>query len=37
LGTTKLKSFFNENFGFVKLDYTNIDGTKTIIELEKVE
>ncbi len=37
LGTTKLKSHFNTKFGFVKFDYTNIDGTKTVIELERVE
>ncbi len=37
IGKTYLKSYFNEQFGFIKLDYTNIDGTKTIIELEKVE
>jgi hypothetical protein len=37
IGETKLKSYFNNQFGFVKLDYTNIDGSKTIIELEKME
>jgi hypothetical protein len=37
IGKTKLISYFNAKYGFVKLDYTNIDGTKTIIELEKVE
>ena len=37
LGKTNLKSYFNEKFGFVKLDYTNIDGTKTIIELINAE
>ena len=37
LGETKLTSYFNYQFGFVKLDYTNIDGSKTIIELEKME
>lgn len=37
LGKTNLKSYFNEKFGFVKLDYTNIDGTKTIIELISTE
>jgi hypothetical protein len=35
IGETGLISYFNNNFGFVKLEYTNIDGTKTI--LEKVE
>jgi hypothetical protein len=37
LGETKLISYFNKLYGFVKLDYTNIDGTKTVLELEKVE
>ncbi len=37
IGETQLLSYFNENYGFVKLDYKNIDGTKTILELEKVD
>ena len=37
IGETQLLSYFNENYGFVKLDYNNIDGTKTILELEKVD
>ncbi|MEN9298669.1 MAG: hypothetical protein RLZZ429_982, partial [Bacteroidota bacterium] len=37
IGTTKLTSYFNKKYGFVKLDYTNIDGTKLILDLEKVE
>ena len=37
LGETKLTSYYNNQFGFVRLDYTNIDCSKTIIELEKVE
>ncbi|MBP7499750.1 MAG: hypothetical protein KA796_07785 [Chryseobacterium sp.] len=37
IGETELISYFNPNFGFVKLEYKNIDGTKTILELEKVE
>ncbi|MCW4452770.1 hypothetical protein OK344_11190 [Kaistella sp. BT6-1-3] len=37
IGETELISFFNPEFGFVKLEYKNIDGTKTILELEKVE
>ncbi len=36
IGKTYLTSFFSPIFGFVKLDYTNIDGTKTVLELEKV-
>lgn len=37
IGKTELISYFNPEFGFVKLEYKNIDGTKTILELEKVE
>jgi hypothetical protein len=37
LGKTKLTSYFNSQYGFVKLDYSNIDGSKIIIELEKIE
>ena len=37
IGETELISYFNPNFGFVKLEYKNIDGTKTILELEKTE
>lgn len=37
IGDTELISYFNPKFGFVKLEYTNIDKTKTILELEKVE
>ena len=37
LGETKLTSYFNSQYGFMKLDYTNIDGSKLFIELEKVE
>lgn len=37
IGKTELVSYFNPEFGFVKLEYKNIDGTKTILELEKVE
>ena len=25
--------YYNPKYGFVKLDYTNIDGSKTILEL----
>ncbi len=32
-GTTKLVSYFNTQYGFVKLDYTNINNTKITIEL----
>lgn len=37
IGETELISYFNPKFGFVKLEYKNIDGTKTILELETVE
>lgn len=37
IGETELISYFNPKFGFVKLEYKNIDGTKTVLELEKVE
>ena len=37
IGKTKLTSYYSKEFGFVKLDYTNVDGSKTIIELEKME
>ena len=33
LGETKLTSYFNPEYGFVKLHYTNIDGSKTHLEL----
>ena len=37
IGETELISYFNPKYGFVKLEYKNIDGTKTVFELEKVE
>lgn len=37
LGTTKLTSYFNEKFGFVKLNYVNIDSSKIIIEIDDVK
>lgn len=33
IGETYLKAYFNETYGFVILDYTNIDGSKTKLEL----
>jgi hypothetical protein len=33
IGETKLTAYFNTEYGFVKLDYTNIDGSKTNLEL----
>ncbi|MBA3664441.1 MAG: hypothetical protein H0W61_09570 [Bacteroidetes bacterium] len=32
---TKLKSFYNNKYGFVLLEYTNIDGTRLIIRLSE--
>ena len=34
---TELISYFNENFGFIKLIYTNCDSSKITLELEKIE
>lgn len=34
IGSTFLKSFYNEKYGFVKLEYTNIDNSKLIYEIE---
>jgi hypothetical protein len=36
LGTTKLISYFNEELGFIKLEYTNIDGSTIILEYNRV-
>lgn len=36
LGTTGLRALFNEDFGFVRLTYSNIDESKTILELIEV-
>lgn len=33
LGKTSLLAYFNETYGFITLDYTNIDGSKTLLEL----
>lgn len=35
LGITHLTSYFNANYGFVKLNYTNIDGSRTHLELSE--
>ncbi|MDY3352366.1 hypothetical protein PG357_10280 [Riemerella anatipestifer] len=37
IGKTELISYFSPTLGFVKLEYKNIDGSKTVIELEKSE
>ncbi|MGE0078117.1 MAG: hypothetical protein AB7S48_09675 [Bacteroidales bacterium] len=36
IGKTKLTSYFNTTYGFVKLDYTNIDNSKLEIVLQGV-
>lgn len=36
LGKTSLIAYFNLKYGFVKLNYTNIDSTKMLFELVKV-
>ncbi|MDR2064573.1 MAG: hypothetical protein LBP85_02515 [Prevotellaceae bacterium] len=35
IGTTYLTAFFNETYGFVELDYTNIDNSKIILKIKK--
>ena len=35
IGETRLTAYFSPKYGFVKLDYTNIDGSKTKLELTK--
>ncbi len=37
LGETHLTSYFNAKYGFVKLNYTNIDGSNTNLTLVKFE
>lgn len=37
LGETYLKAYFNEEFGFVSLEYENIDKSQIIIKLEKIQ
>lgn len=37
IGQTHLTAYFSMNMGFVKLDYTNIDSTKTVLELIKFD
>lgn len=36
LGKTYLTSYFNKKYGFVKLEYLNIDGSKMVLSLEKM-
>lgn len=35
LGETGLTAYFHEKYGFIKLDYQNIDGSKTLLTLTK--
>jgi hypothetical protein len=37
IGRTYLTAYFHMDFGFIKLDYTNIDSTKTVLELVAFE
>jgi hypothetical protein len=37
LGETYLKSYFNNKYGFVKYEYTNIDKSKLLFKLTKIE
>ena len=37
IGATHLMAYFNEEIGFVKLKYTNIESTKTVLDLVKFE
>jgi hypothetical protein len=36
LGSSKLRSYFNPKYGFVRLEYANIDGSEIILDLTKV-
>ncbi len=36
LGETKLTTYFNETYGFVKLEYTNIDHSRLVMELYEI-
>lgn len=37
IGTTSLRSYYNEKVGFVKLEYVNIDSTELTIELKEIK
>lgn len=37
LGSTKLVAYYHHEFGFVKLDYTNVDESKMTLELQSVK
>lgn len=36
IGSTRLMAYYNEELGFVKLDYTNIDKSKLIINIKSI-
>mgnify|MGYP001814139014 CR=1 FL=1 len=37
LGETSLISYFNKDYGFVKLEYNNIDGSKTFLDITRID
>jgi hypothetical protein len=37
IGSTGLTAFYNENLGFVKLDYRNVDQSKTVITIKAIK
>jgi len=37
IGSTYLKSYFNKKYGFIRYEYTNIDGSELVFDLWKVE
>lgn len=37
IGTTGLTAYFHPDYGFVRLDYTNIDSSRTVLELINFE
>ncbi|MBK9017420.1 MAG: hypothetical protein IPM82_27115 [Saprospiraceae bacterium] len=37
IGETSLTAYFNETYGFVKLFYTNIDGSELVMNLVKIK
>jgi hypothetical protein len=36
-GNSRLTTFFNDNYGFMKMDYTNMDGSHFTFSLEMVQ
>ena len=36
IGSSALTAYFNMDIGFVKLDYTNIDSSRLVLEISKV-